>query len=111
MQIPDTDCQYFGFRGLDKQQHQRPCKDKDAQADDQAENHGAPDGAFHAGLNAFLLFGAEILGGKGGKCISEILHRHIGEGIDLYGGGKGCHYRGAEAVDQALHHENPQIHD
>ena len=48
---------------------------------------------------------------EGGEGIAEILHRHIGKGINLYGSGKGCHNNRAEAVDESLYHKDTEIHD
>ena len=55
--------------------------------------------------------GAVILGDEGGVGVSKILHRKIGEGIYLNSGGKGCHDRRAEAVDEPLNEKDAEIHD
>ena len=57
------------------------------------------------------LFSPVILCDKGGKCVAEVLHRHIGKGVDFYSGGKGGHHNGAEAVDKPLHHKDAEVHD
>ena len=53
---------------------------------------------------------AVVLGDEGGKRVAEILHRQIGEGVDLDRRRKRSHYGGAEAVDQTLHHQNAEVH-
>ena len=43
--------------------------------------------------------------------VAEVLHRHIGKGVDFHSGGKGGHHNGAEAVDQSLYHKDTEVHD
>ena len=54
---------------------------------------------------------AVVLGHIGGKGIAEVLHRHVGKGVDLDSRCKSRHDHGAEAVDQPLYHEDAEIHD
>ena len=51
------------------------------------------------------------MGDKSGNRVSKILHRHIGEGVDLYSGREGGHNRRTEAVDPSLYHQDAEIHD
>ena len=44
--------------------------------------------------------GSIVLGYKGGKGISEILYRQIGEGVNFYRRGESGHNDRAETVDQ-----------
>ena len=53
---------------------------------------------------------AEILGGENGKCVSEVLHRHIGNGVDFYRYRKCRHNSRTEAVDKSLYHQYAEIH-
>lgn len=48
---------------------------------------------------------------KDGKRIAEILYGQVGEGVDLYRSGKGCHDSRSKTVYQTLHGKNAQIHD
>lgn len=45
------------------------------------------------------------------KAVAEVLHRHVGEGVDLDCGSKGCHDDSAEAVDQSLDHQDTEVHN
>ena len=54
---------------------------------------------------------AIVLGNEGGEGIAEILHRHIGEGVDLDRRRKRRHDFGPEAVDPALDHQNAEVHN
>ena len=84
-------------------------------ADDQRNGDTKQDGCENcradAPADAVLLCGAVILGDEGGKGIAKILHGHVGEGIDFDCCGERGHNRDAEAVYQALHHENSEVHD
>ena len=58
-----------------------------------------------------MVSSAVILSDEGGIGVAEILHGKIGEGVDLDGGGKGCHDRRAETVDEPLDKKDTEIHD
>ena len=110
MQIADALGDDSGLRGIYKEQHQGTGKHPHPCGDDNAENQGGGHGPFQARLDALPLSGPVVLGNEGGEGVSEILDGHVGEGVDFHGGGESGHDRWAEAVDQSLDHENPQIH-
>lgn len=55
--------------------------------------------------------GSVVLCSESREGVPEILYRHIGERINLYGCCKSGHDGCAEAVDKALNHEDTEIHD
>ena len=60
--------------------------------------------------DSLVLAGPVVLGYEGGEGIAEVLHRHIGEGIDLHRCGEGGHDHRAKAVHQPLDHKNAEVH-
>ena len=75
-----------------------------------AKQHGRSHRALQSGTDARLLLCPVVLGDKGGKGVAEVLHRHIGEGVNLHRRREGGHDRGAKAVDQSLYHQDPEVH-
>ena len=110
MQIPHTLTQNFGFPGIDKKQHQWFGKCADKRGQHHAEGSRNQDSAFQTRAYAVVLLCTVVLRNKGGEGVAEILHRHIGKGIDFYGSSKGCHHNGAKAVHKPLYHKNTEIH-
>ena len=96
---------------VDKQAHQIRAKEPDERRDEQTEAHGHLHRPAQPRAHAFLVARAVVLGDEGGNGVAKVLHRQIGEGVDLHRRGKGGHHRGAKAVHQPLHHEDAQIHD
>src|SRR5699024_9051462 len=64
--------------------HQRFCKETHKKADEKAEDKGAQKSALHTLPDPVFFFCSIILGDKGGKCISKVLYRHVGKGVDLH---------------------------
>ena len=111
MRIYSTPIKDLRFLGTYENQEKRPCKKEHQCGDEKAENSCGSDRAFNPRANAIFFFGAVILSDEGGECVAEILHGHIGEGVDFYRGGKCGHDGRPEAVHQALYHQNTEIHD
>ena len=60
-----------------------------------------PHRAADAPADAVMPSCAVVLGDKGGKGVAEILHRHVGEGVDLDRRGEGRHLRGPKLFTQS----------
>ena len=100
-----------GFLRADEKLHERLRKKKHDGGNDDTEAEADKKRLFCAAPDAVPVPGAVILGDEGGVGVSKILHRKIGEGIYLNSGGKGCHDRRAEAVDEPLNEKDAEIHD
>ena len=110
-QIPHTFPDDLGFSGIHKNRHKQLGESENECGYDHAEGCGNAHGAFQPGAYPCTFFRAVILRNECGKGVAKILHRHIGEGVDLHSGSKGRHDNGAEAVDKSLHHKDTEIHD
>lgn len=95
----------------DEKRHQPGGAHKDEGGDKQGEDSGEPHGTADAATDAVGAAGSEVLGDEGRKGVAEVLHGHVGKGIDLHRRGKGGHDGRTEAVDQALHQEDTEVHD
>ena len=109
-QVAHTDRDDPGLLRLDEQPHERRGKHAHRQSDRDAEHDRTHRRAPDATADAVGFACAVILRNKGGKCVAEVLHRHIGERVDLDCCCKGRHDRCTEAVDQPLHHQDAEIH-
>ena len=67
--------------GRYKDLHKRTGKDTDEKTDSQTEEKGNKECASDPLSDAVFFFCSEILCNKSGEGISEILYRHIGEGM------------------------------
>ena len=61
--------------------------------------------------DARALARAIVLRNEDRERVAEILHRQVGEGVDLDRRRKRGHHGGAKAVDQPLHGQDAQVHD
>ena len=111
MQIVHTGSKDGGFRRVNENAHERRCKGAHQHTDDDAERRTAQPCTADALADAVGLARAVVLRHIGGKGIAEVLHRHVGKGVDLDCRRKSRHDHGAEAVDQPLYHEDAEIHD
>ena len=107
----DTGGDDVRLRGVDEDAHEGGGKETDHHADKDAEERRGQPCAADAPADAVGLACAVVLGHIGGEGIAEILHRHIGEGVDLHRRCEGRHDDRAEAVHEALHHQNAEVHD
>ena len=96
--------------GLDKNQKERLCKYAYHKGNKQAKQNGNRHSRTDSCTDPVFFSCSVILSYKGGKCISKVLNRHIGKGIDLYRCGKGSHHHRSEAVYQSLYHKDAKIH-
>ena len=76
------------FSGVDEQSHQRTCKDKDKERNSQAEQDRSTHGTADAFPDPVISLCPEILCDEDGKCVSKILYRKIGKGVDLHAAAK-----------------------
>ena len=65
--------------GLYEEKHQGPGEQEDQCADRCGKSDGDQDGFLRSSADASLFLRAVILRDKGGKRVSEVLNRHIGE--------------------------------
>ena len=96
---------------IHKNLYERSCKQADQHADADAEHSRSGRRAPDALTDALRLVGPVVLGHIGGERVAEILHRHIGKGINFDRRCKGRHDDRAKTVDQALHHQDAKVHD
>lgn len=96
---------------VNKETHKLSCKYKDQNGDQSTEGDGRNDRSTDAFLNPFFFFYSVVLSNENRKCISKILYRKIGKGINFHGCCKGSHNGCSEAVDQSLHGQNTKIHN
>ena len=82
----------------------------DQPADQQTKDQYPEQGPFRPGFDAPPLPGPVVLGDEGGVGVAEVLHGHVGQGVDLHRHGEGRHDDRAEGVHQALHQEDPEVH-
>ena len=87
-----------GFSGADEQPHQRPGQQAHRPGEYRSEARADEKGLPRPLTDALMIPRAEILGHKGGIGVAEILHRQIGEGVDLHRRGKGRHNRRRRSV-------------
>ena len=99
------------FLRADENLHQRAGEDTNHGAGRSAKNKRADHGAFDPLPDAVCFLCAVILGDKSGKCVSEILSGQIGKRVDFHSCRKRCHNDRTKAVDQALHHQDTEVHD
>ena len=110
-QVVDARRDDLALAGVNEDAHERCGKGADQHADEDAERRTGQPGAADALADALALPCPVVLGHVGGKGVAEILHRHVGEGIDLDRRRKGRHDDDAEAVHKALHHQDAEVHD
>ena len=91
--------------------HERGRKETNQHADADAEYRRGRGGAADAFPDPLRLVGPVVLGHIGGERVAEILHRHIGKGINFDRRCKGRHDDRAKTVDKALHHQDAKVHD
>ena len=96
---------------IHKNLYERSCKQADQHADADAEHSRSGRRAPDALTDALRLVGPVVLGYIGGERVAEILHRHIGKGINFDRRCKGRHDDRAKTVDKALHHQDAKVHD
>ena len=99
------------FARVDEDAHERRSKGAHQHADAHAEHCAAQARTADALFDAVGLARAVVLGHIGGKRIAEVLHRHVGKGIDLDRRRKRRHDHGAKAVHKTLHHQDAKVHD
>ncbi len=114
MEIPDSlpdNFAHLGVLPIHEQTHQPVCEYPHNSGHCNTEYRSGEHSPLQTRPDAVLLFRAVILRDEGGESVAEILHRHVGEGVNFHRGGKSRHHHGAEAVDQPLDHEDAQVHD
>lgn len=99
-----------GFVRADKDKHKRFGQKPEQQRGKRAVGEDGHYRIADSPADSFFLARSGILGDKGGKGVRVFLCRHIGEGINFHGCGKGGHNGGSEAVYKSLHDKNPKIH-
>ena len=95
---------------VDEDVHQRRGKDENQGGDGGTVERTHEKRLPRAAADAVTRPRAVVLRHEGGIGVAEVLRGEVGEAVDLDRGGKGRHHGRTEAVDQALHHEDAEVH-